>query len=107
MARAGTQFAYQGNMDSGVLFAGGWRTSPPFTPPPSLTTCAAVLHAPSEWPLLRANMPPCWMFVDKAAIEQRVIETVRTGQQLGVRHILNLGHGVVQVSLAAHQALRA
>lgn len=33
---------------------------------------------------------------DKAAIERRVVETVRIGQQLGVRHILNLGHGVVQ-----------
>eukprot|EP00887_Chlorella_sp_A99_P000176 scaffold13.g176.t1 len=52
--RAGAQFAYQGNMDSGVLFA------------------------------------------DKDAIERRVIETVRTAQQLGVRHILNLGHGVMQ-----------
>jgi len=54
VTRAGTQFAYQGNMDAGVLFG------------------------------------------SKDAIEKRVLETVRAGQEMGVRHIMNLGHGVQQ-----------
>lgn len=52
--RAGREFAYQGNMDAGVLFG------------------------------------------DKAAIEARVIEMAVAGRDAGVRHIMNLGHGVQQ-----------
>ena len=52
--RAGTQFAYQGNMDAGVLFG------------------------------------------SKEAIERRVRETAETARTAGVRHIMNLGHGVQQ-----------
>ena len=50
----GAKFAYQGNMDSGVLFG------------------------------------------SKEAIERRIIETARTARDLGVRHVMNLGHGVQQ-----------
>lgn len=52
--RAGKQFAYQGNMDAGVLFG------------------------------------------SKEMIERRVLETIKTAEQEGVRHIMNLGHGVQQ-----------
>lgn len=52
--RAGKQFAYQGNMDAGVLFG------------------------------------------DKDMITQRVLDTIKTAQDEGVRHIMNLGHGVQQ-----------
>lgn len=54
VARAGKDFAYQGNMDAGVLFG------------------------------------------SKEAIEKRLLETVAAGRETGVRHILNLGHGVQQ-----------
>ena len=53
--RAGTQFAYQGNMDSGVLFG------------------------------------------SHDMIEQRVRETAKAAKEMGVRHIMNLGHGIMQV----------
>lgn len=53
--RAGKNFAYQGNMDAGVLFG------------------------------------------SKDVIEQRVHETIRSAQQAGVRHVMNLGHGIQQV----------
>ncbi|KAI3424787.1 hypothetical protein D9Q98_008174 [Chlorella vulgaris] len=52
--RAGTQFAYQGNMDSGVLFG------------------------------------------SKEMIEQRVRETAKAAKDMGVRHVMNLGHGIMQ-----------
>ena len=55
VARAGTQFAYQGNMDSGVLFG------------------------------------------SHEMIEQRVRETAAAAKAAGVRHVMNLGHGVMQV----------
>lgn len=53
--RAGTNFAYQGNIDSGVLFG------------------------------------------SREAITSRVRETAQQAQRAGVRHILNLGHGIMQV----------
>lgn len=52
--RGGTQFAYQGNMDSGVLFG------------------------------------------SKEMIEQRVRETAKAAKDMGVRHVMNLGHGIMQ-----------
>ena len=52
--RAGKQFAYQGNMDAGVLFG------------------------------------------SKDMITTRVLDTIKTAQDEGVRHIMNLGHGVQQ-----------
>ncbi|PNH10041.1 Uroporphyrinogen decarboxylase 2, chloroplastic [Tetrabaena socialis] len=51
--RCGTNFAYQGNMDPGVLFG------------------------------------------SKDFIEKRVIDTIKTAKATGVRHIMNLGHGVL------------
>ncbi|GAB4821339.1 hypothetical protein N2152v2_008385 [Parachlorella kessleri] len=54
IARCGSQFAYQGNMDPGVLF-GSHET-----------------------------------------IEARVIDTVQKAKAAGVRHVMNLGHGVMQ-----------
>lgn len=54
VARAGTNFAYQGNMDAGVLFG------------------------------------------SKEAITKRVEETASAAREAGVRHIMNLGHGVQQ-----------
>jgi len=50
----GSKFAYQGNMDPGVLFG------------------------------------------SKEAIEKRTVETARAARDAGVRHIVNLGHGVLQ-----------
>lgn len=52
--RAGTQFAYQGNMDSGVLFG------------------------------------------SNEMIEQRIRETAKAAKEMGVRHVMNLGHGIMQ-----------
>ena len=52
--RAGKQFAFQGNMDAGVLFG------------------------------------------SKDTITQRVMETIKTAEDEGVRHIMNLGHGIQQ-----------
>lgn len=54
VARAGTDFAYQGNMDAGVLFG------------------------------------------SKEAIANRVEDTARVAREAGVRHVMNLGHGVQQ-----------
>lgn len=51
--RCGTQFAYQGNMDPGVLFG------------------------------------------SKDFIEQRVMDTIKAAKGAGVRHVMNLGHGVL------------
>ena len=53
--RAGTQFAYQGNMDSGVLFG------------------------------------------SQETITQRVRQNTKEAREMGVRHVLNLGHGIMQV----------
>jgi hypothetical protein len=53
--RAGTQFAYQGNMDSGVLFG------------------------------------------SQETITQRVRQNAKEAREMGVRHVLNLGHGIMQV----------
>ena len=36
------------------------------------------------------------LFGSKAEIERRVLETVAAGREAGVRHIMNLGHGVQQ-----------
>lgn len=52
--RAGKKFAYQGNMDAGVLFG------------------------------------------SKDFITERVLETIKTAEDEGVRHIMNLGHGIQQ-----------
>ena len=38
-------------------------------------------------------MDPGVLFGSKAAIEQRVIDTVKAAQ--GTRHVMNLGHGVL------------
>lgn len=54
IARAGTQFAYQGNMDPGMLFG------------------------------------------SKEMIEKRTVDTARVARDAGIRHIVNLGHGVMQ-----------
>lgn len=54
VARAGKQFAYQGNMDAGVLFG------------------------------------------SRDMIEREVLETIKTAEAEGVRHVMNLGHGVQQ-----------
>ncbi|PSC73649.1 uroporphyrinogen decarboxylase [Micractinium conductrix] len=51
--RGGTQFAYQGNMDAGVLFG------------------------------------------SKEMITQRVRETAKAAKEMGVRHVMNTGHGVM------------
>lgn len=61
--RAGASFAYQGNIDSGVLFG------------------------------------------SREAISRRVHETAQQAQRAGVRHILNLGHGIMQVGDASAPAL--
>ena len=53
--RAGTQFAYQGNMDSGVLFG------------------------------------------SQETITQLVRQNAKEAREMGVRHVLNLGHGIMQV----------
>lgn len=42
---------------------------------------------------VQGNMDPGVLFGSKAAIEKRVIDTVRKAQ--GTRHIMNLGHGVL------------
>ena len=42
---------------------------------------------------LQGNMDPGVLFGSKAAIEQRVIDTVKAAQ--GTRHVMNLGHGVL------------
>jgi uroporphyrinogen decarboxylase len=40
-------------------------------------------------------MDPGVLFGDKATIEQRTLDTIRRAKAQGVRHIMNLGHGVL------------
>lgn len=38
------------------------------------------------------------LFGSKEMIEQRVRETAKAAKDMGVRHVMNLGHGIMQVS---------
>lgn len=49
-------------------------------------TC--VLHS-------QGNMDPGVLFGSKDVIEARVMDTIRRAKSQGVRHIMNLGHGVL------------
>jgi uroporphyrinogen decarboxylase len=40
-------------------------------------------------------MDPGVLFGSKQVIEQRVLETISKAKSQGVRHIMNLGHGVL------------
>lgn len=57
-----------------------------FMPVPSL------LPAPSP---PQGNMDPGVLFGSKEVIEERVLDTIRRAKGQGVRHIMNLGHGVL------------
>lgn len=43
----------------------------------------------------QGNMDPGVLFGSKDAIEARVMDTIRRARSQGVRHIMNLGHGVL------------
>lgn len=65
----------------------------------------------------QGNMDPGVLFGSKDVIEQRVLDTIRRAKSQGVRHIMNLGHGVLpgtpednvahyfEVARTAHQRL--
>lgn len=44
---------------------------------------------------VQGNMDPGVLFGSKDFIEKRVVDTCRRARQAGVRHIMNLGHGVL------------
>jgi uroporphyrinogen-III decarboxylase len=44
---------------------------------------------------LQGNMDPGVLFGSKDGIEARVLDTIRRAKSQGVRHIMNLGHGVL------------
>jgi uroporphyrinogen decarboxylase len=44
---------------------------------------------------LQGNMDPGVLFGSKDVIEARVMDTIRRAKSQGVRHIMNLGHGVL------------
>lgn len=48
-------------------------------------------------PAVQGNMDPAVLFGSKDMIEARIIDTVQKAKSAGVRHIMNLGHGVMQV----------
>jgi uroporphyrinogen-III decarboxylase len=41
------------------------------------------------------------LFGSKEMIEQRVRETAKAAKDMGVRHVMNLGHGIMQASRGA------
>lgn len=45
--------------------------------------------------LVQGNLDPGLLFGTKDIIEERVIDLVRKTQAEGVRHVMNLGHGVL------------
>lgn len=45
--------------------------------------------------LLQGNMDPGVLFGSKDVIEARVLDTIKRAKAQGVRHIMNLGHGVL------------
>lgn len=66
-----------------------------------------VAQAPLLPPLcLQGNMDSGVLFGSKEVITQRVQENAQQARDAGVRHIMNLGHGVMQVR-AAHCTLCA
>lgn len=42
-------------------------------------------------------MDPGVLFGSQEAIEARIIDTAQKARNAGVRHIMNLGHGILQV----------
>ena len=44
---------------------------------------------------LQGNMDPGVLFGSKKVIEERVLDTIRKARSQNVRHIMNLGHGVL------------
>lgn len=40
-------------------------------------------------------MDPGVLFGDKEVIQNRVLDTIRRAKAQGVRHVMNLGHGVL------------
>jgi uroporphyrinogen decarboxylase len=45
--------------------------------------------------VLQGNMDPGVLFGSKDVIEARVLDTIKRAKSQGVRHIMNLGHGVL------------
>ncbi len=43
----------------------------------------------------QGNMDPGVLFGSKDVIEKRVMDTIKAARSQGVRHIMNLGHGVL------------
>lgn len=58
---------------------------------------AALLDAATPLRHTRAqgNMDPGVLFGSRDVIEARVLDTIRRAKSQGVRHIMNLGHGVL------------
>eukprot|EP00877_Chromochloris_zofingiensis_P010525 jgi/Chrzof1/5726/Cz16g13070.t1_UROD2[v5.2] len=44
---------------------------------------------------IQGNMDPGVLFGDKEVIQNRVLDTIRRAKAQGVRHVMNLGHGVL------------
>lgn len=82
-----------------------------------LSTLYCLLHCIVVLPVLQGNMDPGVLFGSKEVIEARVLDTIRRAKSQGVRHIMNLGHGVLpgtpednvahyfEVARTAHQRL--
>jgi uroporphyrinogen decarboxylase len=104
--RGGKGFAYQGNLDPGVLFGdkvreGLKRLCSPYArsdggggggvpKPPRLGFCDSRFRSFS------ICNPYTYIYSYlQATIESRVVEVVKKAKAEGVRHIMNLGHGVL------------
>jgi uroporphyrinogen decarboxylase len=44
---------------------------------------------------IQGNMDPGVLFGDRATIEARTVDVIKKARSLGVRHVMNLGHGVL------------
>lgn len=74
--------------------AGGRQAGASAAAAPATATTAILLHAHSP---PQGNMDSGVLFGSKEMIEQRVRQSAREAKEAGVRHILNLGHGIMQV----------
>jgi uroporphyrinogen decarboxylase len=86
--RAGQKFAYQVRVST----ADNW-----FTPSRRKVLNLSIRDSMLSICALQGNMDAGTLFGSKELITARIHETVNAAQKAGVRHIMNLGHGIQQV----------
>lgn len=102
--RVGSGFAIQVRASAVEAARGLYRLRPhnmqqgaPTREPTPCRALACSPHAPPpiDLPTPQGNMDPGVLFGSKDVIESRVLDTIRRAKSQGVRHIMNLGHGVL------------